>query len=272
MRAKKILLLGGSAQQIVAIQTAKQLDYYTVLCDYLPDNPGQHFADKFYLVSTTDKDAVLQVARDEAVDGVLAYSSDPAAPTAAYVSEKLGLPGIPYSIAKCFCEKNLFRAFLHENGFHVPGYAELHDNSDLSEVQGLHFPLIIKPGDSSGSKGVTVVHSFDEVKPARKTARQYSRNGIVIVEEFIERDHPDVIEAEIIVVDGKVAVWGLMSTIRDDTTNPLVPAAYSYPIGISPERVELVKREITALMQCSQIRYGAFNIEAVIDNKNRLFF
>ena len=93
---KTILLLGGSAQQIVAIETAKRLGYFTVLCDYLSDNPGQYVADKFYLVSTTDKDAVLEVAKNENVDGVLAYASDPAAPTAAYVAEKLGLPGSPY--------------------------------------------------------------------------------------------------------------------------------------------------------------------------------
>ena len=85
MIMKKILLLGGSAQQIVAIETAKRLGLYTVLCDYLPDNPGQYVADKFYLVSTTDKEAVLAAAQAEDVDGVLAYASDPAAPTAAYV-------------------------------------------------------------------------------------------------------------------------------------------------------------------------------------------
>ena len=92
---KKILLLGGSAQQIVAIKTAQKLGYYTVLCDYLPDNPGQYEADKFYLISTTDKEAILKVALDECVDGVLAYASDPAAPTAAYVAEKMKLPTNP---------------------------------------------------------------------------------------------------------------------------------------------------------------------------------
>ena len=83
MTRKKILLLGGSAQQIVAIKTAKRLGYYTVLCDFLTDNLGQYEADKFYLVSTTDKNAVLEVAKKERIDGVLAYASDPAAPTAA---------------------------------------------------------------------------------------------------------------------------------------------------------------------------------------------
>ena len=84
---KKLLLLGGSAQQVVAIKTAKRLGCETILCDFLPDNPGQYAADKFYLVSTTDKEAVLDVARKEQVDGVLAYAADPAAPTAAYVAE-----------------------------------------------------------------------------------------------------------------------------------------------------------------------------------------
>lgn len=108
---KKILLLGGSAQQVIAIETAKKLGYYTVLCDFLTDNPGQYVADKFYLVSTTDKDAVLEVAQKENVDGVLAYASDPAAPTAAYVGEKLELPTNPYSAVDVLCNKDRFRAF-----------------------------------------------------------------------------------------------------------------------------------------------------------------
>ena len=103
---KKVLLLGGSAQQIIAIETAKKLGYYTVLCDYLTDNPGQYHADKFYLVSTTDKEAVLDVTKKESVDGVLAYASDPAAPTAAYVAEKLGLPGNPYESVETLCNKD----------------------------------------------------------------------------------------------------------------------------------------------------------------------
>ena len=93
---KKLLLLGGSAQQVIAIESAKRLGYSTVLCDYLPDNQGQYKADKFFLVSTTDKEAILEVAIKENIDGVVAYASDPAAPTAAYVAEKLGLPGNPY--------------------------------------------------------------------------------------------------------------------------------------------------------------------------------
>lgn len=88
---KKILLLGGSAQQVIAIETAKRLRYYAILCDYLADNPSQYHVGKFHLVSTIDKEAVLEVARKEAVNGVLAYASDPAA----YVAENLACREVP---------------------------------------------------------------------------------------------------------------------------------------------------------------------------------
>ena len=160
---KKILLLGGSAQQVVAIKTAKRLGYYTVLCDFLIDNPGQYATDKFYLVSTTDKDAVLEVAQKEQVDGVLAYASDPAAPTAAYIAEKLGLPGNPYQSVEILCNKDRFRNFLAGNGFSAPkahGYVSAEDA--LKDKASYEYPIIIKPVDSSGSKGATVLHSEEE--------------------------------------------------------------------------------------------------------------
>ena len=98
-RQKKIMLLGGSRQQVVAIEAAKQAGFYTVLCDYLQDNPGQFVADKFYQVSTTDVEALLKVAKEENIDGVLAYASDPAALPAAIVADKLRLP-IQYNVWK----------------------------------------------------------------------------------------------------------------------------------------------------------------------------
>ena len=124
---KKIMLLGGSAQQVVAIETAKRLGYYTILCDFLPDNPGQFSADRFYLISTTDKEAVLKVAEEEKIDGILAYASDPAAPTAAYVAEKMAIPTNPYHSVEVLCNKDKFRNFLANNGFHTPkaeGYSD----------------------------------------------------------------------------------------------------------------------------------------------------
>lgn len=269
---KKILLLGGSDQQIIAIEKAKELGYLTILCDYLHDNPGQYISDKFYQVSTTDIDAVLDVAQKEEIDGIVAYSSDPAAPTAAYVSEVLGLKGVPFSTAKSFCNKNLFRSFLKENHFNVPKSIELSVRSKPADVIHLALPIIIKPTDSSGSKGVTVLNDLKNFNNALLFAEKYSRNNIIIAEEYISRDHEDVIETEIFVVDGEVKIWGIMSSIRDKYTNPLIPAAYSYPVNLPKNRIELVKREVSRLVKCSRVLNGAFNIEMLINNKEELYF
>lgn len=269
-----LLLLGGSKQQVVAIDTAKRLGCRTILCDYLDDNPGQHHADAFYLVSTTDKDAVLEIAKREKIDGVIAYASDPAAPTAAYVAEKLGLPGLPYSMAMNFCEKHLFRKFLSENGFNVPRSVEIVKGEPLDEDRfaSLHLPVVVKPTDSSGSKGVTVVRDAHLLHAAIEEAWGFSRNDVLIVEEFIERDHPHVIEAELIVHDGAVKTWGIINSIRDAESNPLLPAAYSFPLEVTEEQRSIVEREISALVKASGMKSGSFNIEMIIDKTGRLFF
>lgn len=269
---KKILLLGGSAQQIVAIKTAQKLGYYTVLCDYLPDNPGQYEADKFYLVSTTDKDAVLEVARNEQIDGVLAYASDPAAPTAAYIAEKLGLSGAPYHSVETLCNKDQFRKFLIENGFSTPkakGYASAEDA--LKEKENFEFPIIIKPVDSSGSKGATVLQTEDGLKNALDFAFSFSRCHRIIVEHFIEKKHPYLIGGDVFIENGKIVLWGLLNCHRDNCVNPLVPVGKSYPLQLEDEDIQHVKETLSSMVEKLRISNGSMNVELVVDKSNRVW-
>lgn len=269
---KKLLLLGGSSQQIVAIETAKRLGYDTVLCDYLPDNPGQYHADKFYQISTTDKQAILAVAQNEQIDGIIAYASDPAAPTAAYVAEKLGLPTNPYRSVEILCNKDLFRKFLRENGMNAPragGYAT--KEAALSDLHCFSLPVIVKPVDSSGSKGATVLHSWDAVEAALDFAFSFSRGHRVIVEEFIEKKHPYLIGGDIFVVDGKVALWGLLNCHRDLEANPLVPVGKSYPLELDSEDMTAVKNTLQEMVDKLHIRMGAMNVELVVDKNGRVW-
>lgn len=269
---KKILLLGGSAQQVVAIKTAKRLGYYTVLCDFLADNPGQYEADKFCLVSTTDKDAVLEVALNEQVDGVLAYASDPAAPTAAYIAEKLGLSGNPYQTVKTLCNKDQFRKFLLENGFFTPnakGYASVEDA--LNDKTYYEYPIIIKPVDSSGSKGATVLHSEVGLTDALEFAFSFSRCHRIIVEHFIEKKHPYLIGGDVFIENGKIVLWGLLNCHRDNNVNPLVPVGKSYPLQLEAEDVERVKATLDSMVEKLRIRNGSMNVELVVDKSNRVW-
>lgn len=270
---KKILLLGGSTQQIPAIEYANKQGYYTVLCDYLPDNPGQNYAKKSYCVSTTDKGAILEVAKNEKVDGVVAYASDPAAPTAAYVAEKLGLPTNPYKSVEILAFKDKFREFLRENNFNCPkakGFSSL--ESAKEEINQFAFPVMVKPIDSSGSKGVSKVEKVDDFVEAYKIALDNSRGKNIIVEEFIEQDHPYMIAGDCFVVDGKVEFWGLLNSHRNNKVNPYVPVGTSYPIYISKNRLDLVKKETQRLFDSLGVEFGAFNIEIIIDKNDKLYF
>lgn len=266
---RKILLLGGSAQQIVAIKTAQKHGFYTVLCDFLPDNPGQYEADKFYLISTTDKEAVLKVAMDEKVDGVLAYASDPAAPTAAYVAEKMGLPTNPYQAVDTLCNKDKFRIFLRENGFNTPvemGYGDKDVDTSIFSL-----PVIVKPVDSSGSKGATVLRDWNGLDKALDFAFSFSRLHRVIIEEFIEKKHEYLIGGDIFVNDGKVVLWGLLNCHRDNEVNPLVPVGKSYPLLLDKKDEESVHATLQSMVDKLGLKFGSVNVELVVDKNNRVW-
>lgn len=266
---KKIMLLGGSEQQIVAITTAKKMGYYTILCDYLPDNPGQYHADKFYQVSTTDKMSILEVAKNEKIDGIVAYASDPAAPTAAFVSEKLGLSTNPYDSVEILCNKNKFREFLKNNGFNSPKtYCFETVNEAKSKIDEYEFPIIVKPVDSSGSKGVTVLYDSDKLDNAIEFALSFSRCKKVVIESFIEKKHSYLIGGDIFVLSGKIEIWGLMNCHRDSNVNSLVPVGKSYPSSISDSDMKNVKITLQNLVDKLEIKNGAMNVEVIIDKND----
>ena len=272
IKLKKILLLGGSTQQIPAIEYANKAGYYTVLCDYLPDNPGQKYANKFYCVSTTDKEAVLEVAEKEKIDGIVAYASDPAAPTAAYVAEKLGLPSNSYKAVETLGFKDKFREFLKENRFNYPKMEVFEDFNDVKKtVENFKFPLMVKPVDSSGSKGVNKIESSNDLETAFKSALEQSRNKKVIIEEYIVKDHKYLIGGDCFVLNGKVEFWGLLNCHRNMNVNPLVPVGKSYPVEISEDRFLLIKKEIQRIVDLLDIKFGGFNLEIMFDKKGDLY-
>ncbi len=265
-------MLGGSAQQVVAIETAKRLGYYTVLCDYLTDNPGQYVADKFYLVSTTDKEAVLRVAEAEQVSGVIAYASDPAAPTAAYVAEKLGLPTNPYKSVDILCNKDKFRNFLSENGFDCPtakGYTSV--ELAIQDKESFDYPVIMKPVDSSGSKGVTILHTVDGFEKAVDFAFSFSRSKRIIIEKYIVRKHKYTIGGDIFVDNGKVILWGLMNCFRDHSPNPLVPGGKIFPALLNNSDLEKAKAVLQDLVTKLNIQSGSMNVELMIDKDDKVY-
>ena len=155
---KKVMMLGGNYFQMTAVLAAKRLGYHVIDVDYLPDNPAHKFADEYYNISTLDKEKVLEKARELKIDGIVSYASDVSAPTAAYVAEQLGLPTNPYESVMIMTHKDSFRRFLTENGFPVPRGRSFTDPAEAKAfAESLGRDYVVKPIDSSGSKGVCMV-------------------------------------------------------------------------------------------------------------------
>lgn len=268
--SRTIMLLGGSSHQVPAIETAKRLGYRTVLCDYLPDNPGQYVADVFYQESTTDRELMLKIARAERIDGVLSFGSDVAAPTAAYIAEQLGLPGNPLTSVEILSEKYLFRPYLAEHGFNCPKALSFSADEDVAQViahaRGLRLPVVLKPTDSSGSRGVTVLCGLaeGEVSRALDYAREFSRNRILELEEYIEYGFPHLIGGDLFVAEGVVRFWGLMSCLRDTELAALVPVGKAFPCGLSARQLVALKDEVQRLVTSLDFKFGEMNVEVIM--------
>lgn len=266
MTKKKILMLGGAYSQIPAIQYAKQAGYHVITCDYLPDNPGHKYADEYHNVSTTDQDGVLKIARKLGIDGVVAYASDPSAPTAAFVSDAMGLPGASYKSVRKLAEKDLFRSFLQNNGFNSPRYISIHDYLAVPDLAQIRYPCFVKPVDNSGSKGLSFVYSQESIRDAVNYAKTFSRNNKVIIEEYIDTPF-NQLHGDGFVLDGELIFLGL----GDQHFSGFAPFSTTYPSTTSENISNKVREETNKILKAVGFKNGAINVEVRITEANEIF-
>jgi biotin carboxylase len=267
---KRVLFLGGAYAQIPIIKEAKNRGWYIITCDYLPDNPGHKLADEYYNVSTTDFQGVLELAKQVNPDFVIAYASDPAAPTAAYVSEQLGLPGNSYKSVQLLSEKDLFRNFLSDNGFNTPKSISIIDDNDKSKASSLNFPIIVKPTDSSGSKGVSKIDNFSQLNHAVEYALTFSRNKRIIAEEYIESDGAQI-HGDGFIVNGKLIFHYLGDHHYDKRINPFVPYSTTWPSIKGENVISEIEKELKRAISLSGFKNGAVNIEVRISKTGEIY-
>ncbi|MDR5891915.1 ATP-grasp domain-containing protein [Halomonas mongoliensis] len=269
---KKILFLGAAPAQLPPIYYALEQCYYVVTCDYLPDNPGHRIAHESYPISTTDRDGVLALARSLSIDGIVAYAADSGAPTAAYVAEKLGLPGNPYDAVCTLTRKDRFRTLLQRLGFKVPRSAAF-DSLAAARVwsKRLRLPIYVKPVDAAGSRGITILDSLAGLDAAFMNAQCYSRAKMVVVEESIEKVGCQV-DSDAFIVDGKLKFWLWADAHFDPSVAPPNPIANSYPSTIDPRCGERAAAQLQEIISHLGMRNGALNVEFLVDADGEVWF
>lgn len=264
-RQKKIMLLGGIHYLLPVIKAAHEQGYFVITADYLPDNIAHKYSDEYVNVSITDKEAVLKAAQEHQIDGIISFGVDPGVVAAAYVQEKMGLPSMgPYESVVILQNKDLFRAFLQEHGFNCPkskGYSSIEEA--LADTDWLTWPMIVKPTDSAGSKGVTRVDSIGEYEAAIKYAFEKSIKGHIIVEQYLDKVGCSS-DTDSFLLDGKFRFMSFNAQRFDtDAANPYAPSAYTWP-STFPEHEAYLTSELQRLMDLLHMQTSVFNIETRI--------
>ena len=265
MVQKKLMLLGGLRYLLPVIETAHRLGIYVITVDYIPDNIAHKYSDEYHNVSIIDKDAVLQLAQKLKIDGIMSFAVDPGVVSAAYVAEKMGLPfQCSYEAACILQDKALFRAFLTEHGFNVPkakGYTENNKDEALKDVDFFNWPVIIKPVDSAGSKGVSKVNTPNNLAKSIKSALASSISKQFIIEDYLEKEGFSA-GSESFVVDGKLLYNGFYDQYFDEKAkNPYTPSAECWPSIMTPKYLDEVRSELQRLFDLLKIKTGLFNVE-----------
>lgn len=263
---KKLLLLGGSRYLLPVIEVAHKLGLYVITCDYLPDNTAHKYSDKYCNISIIDKDAVLECAEKLKIDGIMSFACDPGVVTAAYVAEKMGLPFQgSYKSTSILQDKGLFRKFLTDNGFNCPHSKSYSDiNEPKNDINFFEWPVIVKPVDSAGSKGVTKVNNPDELNTAIKIALENSHNGHFIIEDFITFDgyHSS---ADPFTVNGELKFVTYSDQLFDkEADNPYTPAFIVWPSTMKKENQDLLSKETQRLIKLLDMKTGIYNIETCV--------
>lgn len=271
MRKKKLMLLGGIRYLLPVIKAAHDQGYYVITADYLPDNIAHKYSDEYVNVSIIDKEAVLKVAQEKQIDGIMSFGVDPGVVAASYVQNKMGLPSFgPFESVEILQNKDKFRAFLTKHGFNVPqakGFDSI--ESAMAESYWFPWPVIVKPTDAAGSKGVTRVDRLEDLKPALEYAMKHSIAGHIIVEEFIEK-YGCSSDTDSMSIDGKLVFTSFCAQRFDiDATNPYTPAAYSWPSTYTKEQEDYLTSEIQRLITLLGLKTVVYNIETRIGTNGK---
>lgn len=257
------MLLGGIRYLLPVIKAAHEQGYYVITADYIPDNIAHKYSDEYVNVSIINKEAVLKVAQEKQIDGIMSFGVDPGVVSASYVQNKMDLPSFgPFESVEILQNKDKFRAFLAKNGFNVP-QAKGFDSVEaaMQEIYWYPWPVIVKPTDAAGSKGVTRVDKLEDLRPALEYAIKHSISGHVIVEEYIDKKGCSS-DTDSMSIDGKLVFTSFCAQRFDaEAINPYTPAAYSWPSTFTKAEEEYLTSEIQRLITLLNLKTVVYNIE-----------
>ena len=266
---KTIMIIGAGKGQVPLIEAAKRENYHTIVCDIDSESPGVTIADEYRQISTKDRNALYEVARDKHIDGIIA-NSEYAMCDVAYIANRLHLIGNFEEAISILSSKSKFREMQHNTGLFTPRFVNYNYKQQKEEIS---FPIIIKPDMSSGSRGTTVVRDIKDIDTLQRSIKEcskISRNGKVIIEDYIKPASGLTVEGEVFVHNGEIIWDGLFSTKRSDIA-PMIPMTYVFPCVENERRIAVIKEALERAFLAAGVIHGEYNIEALFTEDGKPF-
>jgi len=265
--AKTLLVIGTGNYQYPGILKAKQMGLTVIGTDYDPNAIGAKDCDHFYVIDVKNKEENLKIAQKHKIDGVVSFATEIAVPTVSYIAERLNLPGIDYETAINATNKLKMRQIFEKERIPSVKFFEVTTLESLIEaVDDIGFPAVLKPADSSGSRGVTVIHSKEELSNAYNRAIGYSREESCIVEEFFEGIECTI---EGFSYKGNHTVLAISQKEKPETKYRVATELF-YPPTFTKDKIDKIEKTVTNAVVALGIDNGMTHTEVIINESGDL--
>lgn len=263
---KNILIIGAGFGQLPAIIKAKAMGLNVIAIDKNPDAIGMKLADYAYAIDVIDVERTLKIASIHNIDGVLTLQTDLPVPTVGAVVDAFNLNGSGLSVAEKCSNKIKTRLAFHKAQVPQPQFEVVSDyESAINAVLKIGLPCIIKPADSSGSRGVSKVKSIDDIEFALNDAFKYTKLKEILVEDYISGKE---IGAQAFSVDGKCDCV----LVHNDTLSEapyMIPIGHSFPVvGFTNSELKRIEEYIKRAVDVLGIKAGPSNIDLIVDSRD----
>jgi biotin carboxylase len=264
--SKKLIILGGNPETAILVNIAMSMDIYTIVIDMGSDSPAKRNANKSYDLDVFEVDKVVQIAKDNNVDGVLVGVADILVKPYKDICDQLNLP--------CYATEKAVEAFCSKDGYKL--YSERYDVQDIPGIyirrdskiekpENLEYPLMIKPVDNGGGVGMKICRNDAEFEESVKTALQFSKKGVVLIERYMDCDD---MAAYYTFKDGipyLSATYDRVTTKNQGNASPVGIGAI-YPSKYTELFVEEVHPKLCKFFRALDIKNGILNLQFFVEN------
>lgn len=262
---KSLCVIGANDFQDQLIRKAHELGFETHVFAWEDGAVGKKNADKFYPISIVEKEKILEICKKVKPDGVVSIASDLAVVTVNYIAKELGLPGNSLDSTIVSTNKYQMRRCFKENGVRTPGFELVSCVKDCENIN-LKYPLIVKPTDRSGSRGVTKVYNIDDMKKAVRDCIDVSFEKKAIIEEFIDGEE---FSAEFINFNGEHHMLAITKKFTTGVPH-FIETGHMQPAAVSTPTAEKIKKEISKALDALKIMNGAAHPEFKISEDGEI--